>query len=172
MLKETKTMVAHSTMPAYSPTRKFQPVPSTSELNVGEGKALPHHNSSDIDFTDPYLCQMEINRLIRENQKLTLQLRESEFSTKTFFMSHIVLALIAVLLLWRLMVDKGRRRYLSCISKNLVYFHILHWKIRFWVLFGAWQLLDYRTAHVKIWKMGGGLMTSRHFAPQKVFTSS
>ena len=56
-------------------------------------------SSSEIDFSDPWACQLEIGRLVRENHKLLLRLRELELSSKMFFMSHVIVVLIAVLLL-------------------------------------------------------------------------
>ena len=104
ILKENKTRSGNSPLPAH-PT--IQPPPIQFDGSHGS-HGINHHqfngNSDtssrfEFDYSDPFLCQMEISRLIRVNQELLLQLKESEFGTTTFLLSHIVLALIAVLLL-------------------------------------------------------------------------
>ncbi|XP_063689194.1 uncharacterized protein LOC134822217 [Bolinopsis microptera] len=103
ILKENKTRSGNSPLPVY-PT--IQPPPMQFDDNHGNrgnhyqfGGNSDTSSRSEIDYSDPFLCQMEISRLIRVNQELVLHLKVSEFDTTTFLLSHVILALIAVLLL-------------------------------------------------------------------------
>ncbi|KAL5270238.1 hypothetical protein ACHWQZ_G001093 [Mnemiopsis leidyi] len=88
-LKEIKNIGDLSTTSYLTSTRNG----SETENNTTQ------QSSSEIDFSDPWACQLEIGRLVRENHKLLLRLRELELSSKMFFMSHVIVVLIAVLLL-------------------------------------------------------------------------
>ena len=62
---------------------------SELENERSEKKAIRVRNvSGDIDFSDPFLCEMEIGRLTDENQALHAQLEE--LSSKVFYFNNML----------------------------------------------------------------------------------